>query len=268
LHLKFQTLRKSHCPSIQNSSAPFHYDNILFPYWRTSRPPISNTARITNHFQNLILLSSPHTTNHTSHNRKISELFYIPTIFVTPLQMSEPSTIVCKCNNLEIVCVALPTGAYPHIPASERTRLSACTAVFSVGPGSLTIRALANVTVKPHSHACTDLYCTACRTTLRFFSGNITAYLGTLPQSRRREAASEKRVNPLAGETIPKFPPLIQPLLVAQHRPGNSADKPVPFEDPDFDLMFSSQMTPVVGSCRAGPEVIPGRRDLSPHSYY
>jgi hypothetical protein len=168
------------------------------------------------------------------------------------------TTVQCKCKNLEVTGSLLPPGVYPHIANTERTRLSACTSVYSVAPRSLTIRTFREVNFQAHGHSCVDLYCTGCKTAFRFFAGSPTAYMGELPESRRRDAGSPSGVNPLGREmSLALLPPIIQGIYFARPPPPEPRKpKSHRFDDPDFELMFSSPIVPIVGSCRARAELM------------
>jgi hypothetical protein len=95
--------------------------------------------------------------------------------------------------------------------------------------------------------------------------------MGTLLQSLRRAAGSQSQIHPVAADGAPKFPPFLQPIVRTQAPVDSPVQTTPALEDPDFDLMFSSHVAPVVGSLRSGAEVNEGssggRPDLSPHSY-
>jgi hypothetical protein len=170
--------------------------------------------------------------------------------------MSEPSSSTCRCGNLKATGQVLPAGVYPHIPTSERTRLVQCPSLFTADQHSIEVGTFAQITVKPHSHTCVDLFCTGCRTSFRFFAGQGAVYFSVLPESRRRGAGTQAVINPYASNVLPKlFPPFLVPLLQRQNPTTANAHFSDPsesggVEDPDFDLMFSSRLDPVVGSYR------------------
>jgi hypothetical protein len=187
--------------------------------------------------------------------------------------MSDSSPRGCKCGNVHITGVVLPSGVYPRIPPSERTRLFACSSLFSVTPRSLEIRDMSQISVKTLSPVCIDVLCSSCRTALRFFAGQGTIYAGQLPEARRREPGIP---HPAPSDPGRHFPPFMQGIL-SPHGGGSGRPVELPHEveDPDFDLMFSSRANPVVGSCRTQSNLSGefdhgsgGSRELGPSSYY
>jgi hypothetical protein len=187
--------------------------------------------------------------------------------------MSESSARGCKCGNISVAGPVLPSGVYPRIPPSERTRLFACSSLFSVTPRSLEVRQPTQISVKTLSPVCIDVLCSSCRTTIRFFAGQGTIYAGQLPEARRREPGIQQPVASESGKLFPAFMrSVFSPNTGAAGRP---VEVPQEVEDPDFDLMFSSRANPVVGSCRTQSNLSGefehgsgGSRELGPSSYY
>jgi hypothetical protein len=187
----------------------------------------------------------------------------------------------CRCGNIRIRGKPLPTGVYPNIPSSERTRLLACSSCFSVQLRGVDIADISNLSVKSQGPVCADLYCSSCRSTFRFFSGRGFCYVGRLGDSNPRETTNV----PVTESGPLVFPAFLQPLLGRQDfgvRSARGSDASLRSEDGapsgddgDFDVMFSSKFDPVVGSYRrlsaAGEGLTfggSGSGDNVPRSYY
>jgi hypothetical protein len=173
--------------------------------------------------------------------------------------MSENScACACACGNIRVKGHQLPSGSYPNIPASERPRLAACRSLISVRSGAIVVRDLQQTAVKPRSAVCYDLHCHNCSQIFRLFAGRGIAILSRLPESAPVPATAVR----FSGRGIP---PAVAPLIAAPEAPCPQ------LEDPEFEVMFSGEADPIVGSyrpqaCLPG-ERLPGSEEM-PRSYY
>jgi hypothetical protein len=154
---------------------------------------------------------------------------------------------VCSCGNIRVHGPPLPPGVYPNIPANERPHLMACRSVLTVQPRAFQIRDLQQTASKMQSSVCTDFSCVICSQVFRIFSTRAQTYVAKLPES----APLPQRTN--------APPPVVSELIslscMSQRPPRNTP------EDPDFDMMFSREADPIVGSYRPYP--LPSRGTVS-----
>lgn len=161
------------------------------------------------------------------------------------------------------------------------------------------------VTTRIHSPVCSDVTCTGCRTTFRFFLGQgMLIYGGIVPEGR--QGALTPSPNFAVQQSLPapsnrkpgiprNFPNFLQPYVVplsarelTQNRrtqfssnnwdsnEENSVDETLRSEsnDDDFNMMFSCKIDPVVGSYKQNMwlpndnlfDTVPS--EFSPSSYF
>jgi hypothetical protein len=176
--------------------------------------------------------------------------------------ISMNDTTVCSCGNVSLKGEQLPYGVYPNIPASERPRLMACRSLLSVQSHCLQVIDLQRTAAKPHSNTCTEFYCTTCSQVFRIFTGCPYTYISKLPEcapfpfSPGRNAG--KVLSPVIASLITAAAP--NPKMRREHT-----------EDVDFDVMFSGDSDPRVGSYRPHahlPREILTNPGALPRSYY
>jgi hypothetical protein len=155
----------------------------------------------------------------------------------------------CFCGNCQLSGESLPSGVYPNILSSERSRLTACKALFTISPRSVRVEDLSHTQFKAQSHACVDLCCAKCRTTFRFFVGQATLYGGCVEPSKHRRLARFS-----SAEAAPAPIPSILRNYIQTPVPTSPRKKDLNsphLTDTDFDLMFSRRTNPIVGSFRS-----------------
>jgi hypothetical protein len=178
----------------------------------------------------------------------------------------------CSCGNFQLSGRSLPTGVYPNIPSSERPRLALCSSLLALVRDAIRISDLSQTEFRVQNQCCSDLFCIGCKTTFRIFLGYGAAYAGAMPDQPKpsiKPPASPSDVNPRS------VPLGLQPYVrVAAPQRGGIAiadSSAVSPSDPDFELMFSGRVAPIVGSCRAdagfGEIRMGGGADFVPRSY-
>jgi hypothetical protein len=131
----------------------------------------------------------------------------------------------------------------------------ACRSLISVRACSLIVRDLHQTAVNSRSGICSDIHCHKCNQIFRLFAARGITVISRLPESAPVPAAAVR----LSDRNIP---PTVGLLIAAP-----DVTSVPPYEDAEFDAMFSGEANPVVGSYRplahlpmellAGPEAIP-----------
>jgi hypothetical protein len=164
--------------------------------------------------------------------------------------MRGPRDHFCNCDNARFAGIAIPSDGRPNIPRGERERLCQCESVFAADLPSFEVRDSSQITVTTHSHACTDVVCQLCGTTLRFFAGSAAVFIGLLHEVGRTPPDHPPPISltPVAGSLFPPFTrPLIKPRVTLPPIASGSSSN---YDYSEFEEMFSA--VPVVGSWHGG----------------
>jgi hypothetical protein len=134
----------------------------------------------------------------------------------------------------------------PNIPASERARLVACTAIFAIKTRCFDIRDLSRASGTVHSSICSDLCCRGCHETFRVFSGRTFTFAGRLGAGPAPAAAP-------AQVPRQRLPGSLVPFIARSRKIDSTGSVLQEFTlpaDSDLEVMFVNRGEPVVGSLR------------------
>lgn len=170
------------------------------------------------------------------------------------------SSCSCTCGNLRIRGLLNQQSHYPHSQASGRDQLSKT--LFSIQPHSIEIQRIRKEKGNLHNKPCSDMKCTICGATFRFFSCKGNSYMeriqpthkhcNKIPTNTNFNSKSNGDEVQLAQQTNQSNNNHLQNSLSVDNRNTdyfnkNLLDKMI-IGDSDFELMFSNKYDPVVGS--------------------
>jgi hypothetical protein len=165
--------------------------------------------------------------------------------------MTPQTGVTCPCSNISIKAQVLPAGVYPNIPPSERARLQACLAVWSIGVCSIRVQDFGFVSVHSNSTRCTDVVCKRCSHVLRFFVGKFFQFVGRCPpnfECRHRTCQIPGSLQPFFVRTSDELGIGSIPVTQFVHEDLEPLDL-----DFEFDLMFTFHDSPVSRLFAPGP---------------
>jgi hypothetical protein len=182
----------------------------------------------------------------------------------------------CPCGKVKITAERLPSGVFPNVPASERSRLAVCRAVYSLTPNCVELQDLSGLTLKIHSQFCTDVRCIKCGMQWRFFVVQTFCVAGVVEGDTKANA--DFPPGPDCALTPPvQFPASLRPFVSPDAAPSSVSVKRefVAAQDDycncdydcDYDFMFSAKFARVIGSYRPCGVVLREGSKLSSKSY-
>lgn len=190
------------------------------------------------------------------------------------------SLIPCKCGNFRINARMIPHNAFPNIQACEQERFSRCVQPFMLRGKCISIKNPVLIACKVNSTSCSDVFCTCCKMTFRFFIGQgMIIYGGVVSEGRQGAHTPSPNFSVQYSLPSPSFkkldtakslPHFLQPYFNQTSPRNDTPDVHVRFtpdaidqlntnynqngsitsetNDDEFNMMFSCKVDPVVGS--------------------
>lgn len=158
----------------------------------------------------------------------------------------------CACGNIKMHSDTAHHKSVPHVPANQKMHFMSCKRCFPIRDEAITLSNRNNVSFHTCS-GCHKIICSCCKSAFFIFCINNTGYVG-IPKDGSLDSESRRRVpdipkhNGAAGDCT--IPAAITRFFSVQNSDIKESDEVLIDGYDDFDLMFTRNESPIIGSCK------------------